>query len=140
MTIKAKQTVIEASTANNQTDEPIKTPMPMKDEEAINIIQMLISGINPLSDEPLVANHLCLESDIQRALQTTIPALEQKIKAEARKAKLPANAGSPWTEAEDQQLAECFDIGDSIAMLIEKHQRTRGSINSRLVKLGKITG
>lgn len=144
MTAKAKDFPIEASEAtnqtNNETDNPIETPMPMKDQEAINIIQTLIEGINPLSDEPLIAKHLCLESDIQRALQTAIPALENQIKVDNRKSRLPANAGNPWTNDEDQQLAEAFDKGDSIALLIETHQRTRGSINSRLLKLGKITG
>ena len=113
---------------------------PMKTEEAMTIIQALIDGINPLSDEPLPDNSLCLNSDIQRALQATIPALESRIRYDARKANLPANAGNPWTDAEDQQLADGFDTGSSIAALVEQHQRTKGSITSRLIKLGKITG
>lgn len=148
MTIKdnklsVPEAAIESSAVNgtNETSETLPaTDMTMKDQEAINIIQTIVNGINPLSDEPLAAKHLCLESDIQRALQTAIPALENQIKAEARRAKLPANAGTPWTNEEDQQLADAFDNGDSVALLIEKHQRTRGSINSRLLKLGKITG
>lgn len=113
--------------------------MDMNNQEAITIIQTLIDGINPLSDEPLADNHLCLESDIQRALQTAIPALENKIKSDARRANLPANAGLPWNDEEDQQLADAFDNGDSIATLVEQHQRTKGSINSRLLKLRKIS-
>lgn len=141
MTIKTQDTTTEALASSNQTETEASnhTAIAMKNEEAINIIERLIDGINPLSDEPLDPNHLCLESDIQRALQTTIPALQAKIKADERRAKLPANAGAAWTEAEDQQLAESFDNGDTVAMLIEKHQRTRGSIHSRLLKLGKIT-
>ncbi len=129
-------------TTNTETEKSTAPPeaMPMKSYEAITIIEKLIDGINPLSDEPLGAKHLCLESDIQRALQTAIPALQNQIKADERRAKLPAKAGMPWSDDEDHQLAESFDSGDSIALLIEKHQRTRGSINSRLVKLGKITG
>lgn len=126
------------TTSTNDTLEAADI-MTMNNTEAISIIQRLIEGINPLSDEPLTDNHLCLESDIQRALQTAIPALESKIKSDARRANLPANAGLPWTDEEDQQLADAFDHGDSIATLVEQHQRTRGSINSRLLKLGKIT-
>lgn len=132
MSLKTTNTEIEKST---ETLDAI----PMKDQEAITIVNKLIDGINPLSDEPLAAKHLCLESDIQRALRTAIPALEDKIKADARRANLPANAGNPWSKEEDQQLADAFDSGDSIAVLIEQYQRTRGSINSRLLKLGKIT-
>ena len=112
----------------------------MNNQEAINIIQALIDGINPLSDEPLSEHSLCLNSDIQRALQATIPALESRIRYDERRAKLPANAGQPWTAEEDAQLAEAFDKGDTVAQLVTQHQRTQGSINSRLLKLGKITG
>lgn len=114
--------------------------IPMKNHEAITIIQKLIDGIHPLADEPLSDKHLCLESDIHRALQTAIPALHHQIKADERRAKLPANAGTPWSDDEDKRLAEAFDNGDSISVLTAEHGRTRGSINSRLVKLGKITG
>lgn len=115
------------------------SPAPMNNQEAIKMIEALIDGINPLSDEPLASNSLCLNSDIQRALHATIPALENMIKADLRRANLPVNAGQPWTEEQDKQLAEAFDNGDAITTLVAQHQRTRGSINSRLIKLGKIT-
>jgi hypothetical protein len=110
----------------------------MNHQEAINIIQALIDGINPLSDEPLPSNSLCLNDDIQRALQAAIPALESKVKADIRKSNLPINAGNPWSSDEDHQLIEAFDNGDSINTLVELHQRTKGAITSRLGKLGKI--
>ena len=124
------------SLANDSTN----TLASMNNQEAMNIIQALINGINPLSDEPLPDNSLYLNSDIQRALQAAIPALESKIRYDERKACLPTNAGKPWTKEEDKQLADAFESGDSIAILVEQHERTKGSINSRLIKLGKITG
>ncbi|MEZ2692361.1 hypothetical protein ACBQ04_06370 [Psychrobacter faecalis] len=39
---------------------------------------------------------------------------------------------------EDQQLLKAFDNGDAIAVLVERHQRTKGSITSRLLKFGKM--
>jgi len=125
---------------NSAPNSSIETPTPklMNHQEAINIIQALIDGINPLSDEPLPSNSLCLNDDIQRALQAAIPALESKIKADIRKSNLPINAGKPWNSEEDQQLTDAFDNGDSIVTLVEYHQRTKGSITSRLGKLGKI--
>ena len=125
------------SIINQATDTA--SPAPMNNQEAITMIQALIDGINPLSDEPLAENSLCLNSDIKRALHAAIPALEAMIRTDLRRANLPNNAGQPWTENEDQQLADAFDNGDSISTLVAQHQRTRGSINSRLIKLGKIT-
>ena len=125
---------------HSDPNSSVETPAPklMNNQEAINIIQALIEGINPLSDEPLSGSSLCLNSDIQRAFQATIPALEGKIRADIRKSNLPTNAGNPWSSDEDQQLVEAFDKGDSITTLVEHHQRTKGSITSRLGKLGKI--
>jgi hypothetical protein len=114
------------------------TPITMANQEAIDIIEKLINGINPLSDEPLSSHSLCLNSDIQRAFQAAIPALESRIKANIRRSNLPANAGNPWHSAEDQQLVEAFDSGASIATIIESHQRSKGSITARLAKFGKI--
>ncbi len=115
----------------------VSTPITMNNQEALNIIQTLVDGINPLSDEPLDDNSFCLNSDIQRALQAAIPALEGRIRADIRKSNLPANAGKPWDDEEDKQLLEAFDKDDSIAILVERHERTKGSITSRLLKFGK---
>ncbi len=124
------------TTANNSTD----TLAAMNHQEAMTILQALIDGINPLSDEPLPDNSLCLNSDIQRALQAAIPALESRVRYDKRQANLPANAGLPWSDEEDKQLTDGFDKGNSVATLTEHHERTKGSITSRLIKLGKITG
>lgn len=124
----------------NESRKAVETSktITMNHQEALNIIQTLVDGINPLSDEPLDDNSLCLNSDIQRALQAAIPALASKIEADIRKSKLPANAGKPWDDEEDKQLLAAFDDGDSIAALTERHQRTKGSITSRLLKFGKM--
>ncbi|WP_300312188.1 hypothetical protein [uncultured Psychrobacter sp.] len=50
---------------------------------------------------------------------------------------MSANVGTLWSDDEDQQLAKSFDNGSSISTLMTQHGRTRGSINSRLVSLGK---
>jgi len=51
---------------------------------------------------------------------------------------LPERAGRPWGDKEDELLAKRFDDGVDIKKLAIKHKRTRGAIESRLVKLGKI--
>jgi hypothetical protein len=50
----------------------------------------------------------------------------------------PRNAGRPWSSDDDDALASGFDAGETIGALASKLQRTRGAINARLVKLGKI--
>ncbi len=107
--------------------------------EALRIIEKLSAGINPLSDEPLAPKSLCLNEDIQKALQVTVPALQARMRWIERQAQLPANAGKPWKTEEEESLNTGFDEGDSVDILAERHQRTKGSITSRLVKMGKIS-
>ena len=126
-------------TAVESPDQPEALVAPMHTFEALRIIEKLGGGINPLSDEPLTPKSLCLNDDIQRALQVAIPALQARIRWIERQAKLPTNAGKPWKTEEEESLNAGFDNGDSVATLAERHQRTKGSITSRLVKMGKIS-
>jgi hypothetical protein len=52
---------------------------------------------------------------------------------------LPNNAGKPWTEVEDTSLLAEFDKGESIGTIALAHNRTKGAIASRLVRLGRIS-
>lgn len=54
---------------------------------------------------------------------------------EAQKAIYP-NAYSPWSDEDDQRLEQLFHKGKSIDELMYIFQRNRGSITSRLCKLG----
>ncbi|WP_296403319.1 hypothetical protein [Psychrobacter sp.] len=111
----------------------------MQTFEALQIIEKLSEGINPLSEEALAPSSLCLDSDIQRALQVAILALESRVKWIEKQALLPANAGKPWKTEEEISLTDSFDKGDSVDMLAERHQRTKGSITARLIKTGRIS-
>lgn len=118
---------------------PSEETHPMQTFEALRIIQQLTEGTNPLSEEALPTDHFCLNSDIHRALQASIPALESRLKWIQRQAQLPANAGKPWLSEEEDSLTVGFDNGDDIDTLANRHQRTIGSITSRLIKIGKIS-
>ncbi len=50
----------------------------------------------------------------------------------------PTRAGEPWDEDEDQRLAHAFHAGEPFSQIAETHQRSRGAIVSRLVRLGYI--
>ena len=58
--------------------------------------------------------------------------------AKKAKANLPENSGKPWTPDLDQQLCDMFDCGASVREMCEQFKRSRGSIVSRLGRLGKI--
>jgi DNA helicase-2/ATP-dependent DNA helicase PcrA len=61
-------------------------------------------------------------------------AKEAKNKAEGR----PARHGVAWSPEEDERLRELFIKGAAIAAMVKAHQRKRGAIRSRLLKLGLI--
>ncbi|MCJ7977506.1 hypothetical protein, partial [Aeromonas veronii] len=73
-----------------------------------------------------------------RALFIAKQSLEASIISEKRKSDLPENAGKPWKPDEDELLENSFDSGLGVDELSRIHKRTKGSIASRLVRLGKI--
>ena len=113
----------------------------MNNEEALKIIQTMIDKriAYALSSNTMTQNQLNQNQQIITALQLASQALQSKIASNERKSTLPNNAGKPWTEEENQQIIEAFNNGESIATIAERHQRTQGSIRSRLVKLGIIS-
>jgi len=72
---------------------------------------------------------------VLRALQAAIAALETRTK---KKRVLPANAGKAWTAEEQNELIKSYDAGMSLAELAKKYQRTKGSIEARLIRAGKL--
>ena len=51
----------------------------------------------------------------------------------------PVNAGKPWTKLEEDMLLDEFDSEMPIAKIAKEHGRTKGGIEARLVKLGRIS-
>jgi DNA helicase II / ATP-dependent DNA helicase PcrA len=50
--------------------------------------------------------------------------------------RLPARHGHSWSADEDDRLRTMFLMGEAVAAMAGAHQRKRGAITSRLVKLG----
>ena len=110
----------------------------MEKSKAIDILRLLADGMHPVTGEQLEKNHVVNKPDVIRALNTAVGALlseETKIK---RQRDLPERVGQPWSENEDNALIKAFEKGISLNDLVIKHQRTRGAIRARLVRLGKI--
>ena len=111
----------------------------MKATEALEIIRSLADGVDPTSGEVYPDNSPYQKPMVIRALYTAAAILENAAKRERKQSNLPAHAGQPWSEREEAELVKAFDQGTSIVQLAESHQRTKYSITSRLVRLGKIS-
>ena len=64
--------------------------------------------------------------------------LERTVKSEKRKKSLPENAGKAWSDEEDSKLKELFESGATVPEMATRHQRSKGSITARLIRLGKL--
>jgi DNA helicase-2/ATP-dependent DNA helicase PcrA len=91
-------------------------------------------------------DRLALLSTRERQRLTDIP-VPQKASKHSRKQRgerptklardgFPARHGTAWSAEEDHRLRTLFLAGEAIAELAEAHQRKKGAISSRLIKLG----
>ena len=110
----------------------------MDNDKAKEIIQTLADGIDPDTGEILPKSSPYQSAPVIRALHAALKALEHKTKSDARRKKRPEHAGKSWSKEEDQQVSEAFDKGETVTEIANIHKRTRGAIQSRLEKLGKI--
>jgi hypothetical protein len=114
----------------------------MEAERAANILRALADGVDPFTGEVLDDRSPLQNPECVRALFAAVEALEgrpsDRSKRAGRNRGLPGRAGEPWDGREDGELMERFDAGWNVADLAKHHQRTRGAIRTRLVRLGKI--
>ncbi len=110
----------------------------MEVAKSLQIMRCLADGIDPRTGEVFAEDSPYQNADVVRALFTAIEALEKSEQKEKREQILPENAGKPWDKAEDEQLCRSFDSGAPLKELSQQHGRTRGAIQSRLEKLGKM--
>ncbi len=111
----------------------------MERQIALQIVQALAQGIDPHTGEQFPAASPYQHPDTVRALMQAAQALADPVpRTRPSHPGIPENAGKPWTEAEDQILAEAFDTGIAIPELAEQHRRTRAAIQARLIRMGKL--
>jgi hypothetical protein len=111
----------------------------MTPTEAKQVIEVLARGIDPQTGELLPDDNPLNSPHVIRALFLAAKALElQGGKPAKQPTAKTGNAGKPWTEDEDQQLAQAFDAGQPVAALARTHQRTSGAITARLMRLGRL--
>ena len=111
----------------------------MDEARAFTIVSALANGVNPLTGELFAVDSPYQSPDVIRALYSAVRALEgvgrRRVRAES-----PAsnNAGKPWSDEEDRQLLAAFDGGQPLAEIAQTHGRTRGGIQARLIRHGRL--
>jgi hypothetical protein len=110
----------------------------MEIQEALKIMRALADGVNPETSEVPSSELVCQYAPVVRAFHRAVGALEIMEERERSRRPLPANAGRSWSRAEDSQVCDELQRGIDFHQIAKTHNRTIGSIISRLVKLGKI--
>ena len=119
--------------------------------EAQRTLESLAQGMHPETHEPLALPEVLNLPQVIRALflgaralggcsdasisHSSPAAVSERISERA----LPAKAGKPWDSEEDEKLTQGFDAGLSIIELAQTHERSKGAIRARLIRLGKLT-
>lgn len=111
----------------------------MKKTRAIEILQSLVNGVDPITGQELPAGTLLQHADVLRAMLAGVNALQDAAAREERRAQLPESVGKPWSEAEHERLITAFKAGEPIPTLAKNHGRTVRAIESRLERAGLLT-
>jgi hypothetical protein len=112
----------------------------MEEARALTIVTALASGVNPLTGELFATDSPYQSPDVIRALYIAVRALEAAGRRRTRgPGAASSNAGKPWSDDEDRQLLSAFDNGQPLAELVQAHGRTRGGIQARLIRHGRLT-
>lgn len=109
----------------------------MEEVRALTIVTALANGVNPQTGEVFPADSPYQSTEVVRALFIAVRALQAQS-AVRRRPDAPANAGKPWSEAEDEELLKAFDQGAAVAALAQTHGRTTMGIQARLEKHGRV--
>lgn len=109
----------------------------MEPGQAKQILETLANGVDPSTGEVLAERSPFNDLQVIRALFYAVRELEKLQKA-TRSRPQPANAGKPWAKKEDASLVEAFDAGTPVNELAQRHGRTKGAIQSRLMRHGRL--
>lgn len=82
-------------------------------------------------------NDSCNQGEIVRALNVVVAELDKLAVRKSRPQ--PDNAGKPWTKDEEEQLTEEYRGGIAASEIAKLHNRSKGAITARLVRLGMVS-
>lgn len=119
----------------------------MELSSSLQVLQLLLKGVDPTSGEIVDADHLIRDDMVVSALNAACLALQNSTRhAKPTAPRNPAipKDGSPWTPEEDFALRDAVSgmTPDEIAIALDdvasRHQRKPSAIASRLAHLGII--
>lgn len=112
----------------------------MDADKALATLTALANGIDPNTGEMLDLNGPYQTPEVIRALYVAVGAVEALLPKPKRTKRAPPKAGTPWTDAEDQQLICLFDSGSDLKTIALRHERTVQGVQARLERLGRLPG
>ena len=96
--------------------------------DAIKNLEALIEGVNPTTGELLPDSTLLSDPIVLRTLIRIL----RKLETDPPKKPQPLNAGSSWSQQEEQMVVDAFKSGSSISEISSEHGRSDGAIHRRL--------
>ncbi len=110
----------------------------MKDQRARQILQGLVNGVDPFTDEDLAAGTVLQHPETMRAMLAGCSALDERTARAGRRAQQPKNLGKAWTPEEQERLISAFKAGENLEQVAARHGCSLRGIESRLEILGMI--
>lgn len=112
----------------------------MDTSDAHPLIEALAYGSDPISGAPLPDDSPLQHPQVVRALFTALRLIEGQAASAVSDTDIerPKRAGEVWDDEEDRKVTHAFHAGKPFAQIANSHQRSRGAIVSRLVRLGEI--
>ena len=108
----------------------------METEEALQIVNLLMKGVNPDTASTLPNRSPYNSPRVLRALFTLVNLVNQQTSKEA----LFENVGKPWSKEDDLELTRLFDIhGEDFDAIAKKLKRTNKGIAFRLQTISLIS-
>jgi DNA-binding NarL/FixJ family response regulator len=111
----------------------------MRDQQARQILQALVNGIDPFTEEDLAAGTVLQNAAVMRAMLAGCSALDDRTARASRRSQQPRNIGKAWAPEEQEQLVQAFKSGEDLEQVAARHGRTIRGIEARLEILGMLT-
>ena len=96
----------------------------MKDQRARQILQGLVNGVDPFTEEDLAAGTVLQHPETMRAMLAGCSALDERTARASRRAQQPKNLGKAWTPEEQERLISAFKAGENLEQVAARHGRS----------------
>ena len=100
----------------------------MNSENAWQIIQKVVEGVDPITGEDLPKNSLLSRGDLVPAFVQAVQVLTQDAELTARRSQLHVNVGRIWSKTEEVRLSAGYRSGVTVDELALQFARTPRAI------------